>query len=101
MTDWYNLTAVNATGLVPLMQTINENYAGHQLGNVILVIIFFLTIISAQIFNNNTKINLMVSFFITFLFSVFFIIFRLTQPYSVFISFAGFVVSLVVAVWMK
>ena len=93
MSDWYNLTAVNATNILSLMQSENVLFMNNQLGNLLLIAIFFISFISFMMFNNNPKLNFMFSSGIVAVLSVILRILTLTPDFTPYFCWAVFAVS--------
>jgi len=99
--SWYNLTAVNASGILPITQSVNELYMFFQLGNIILMVIFFIPFISFTLYNKNPKLNMMFASFGVAIFSIFFRIFNLVPDYTPFFWWALFAVSIMTVTFTK
>lgn len=93
MSDWYNLTAINATDVLALMQSENEIFLYHQMGHLLLIAIFFISFISFMIFNNNPKLNLMYSSGIIAVLSVILRILDLTPDFTPYFCWAIFALT--------
>lgn len=98
---WFNLSNINATGILPITQSVNNTLMFNQLGNIILIVIFFISYMSFMLFNNNPKINLMFSSFGVALFSIFFRIFGLVPDFTPFFCAGLFAVTLMVVIFNK
>lgn len=91
--SWYNLTAINASGVLPLMQTVRTNYFS-PLGDVIILMIFFISFISFNHYNNNPKLNFMFSSSAIALFSLFLSIFGLISDITPYLCWGLFAISI-------
>lgn len=100
MTAWYNLTAVNASGVLPLVQSVRTLYF-NPLGDMILLIIFFVSFISFNHYNNNPKLNFMFSSFAVGLFSLFFRVLSLVSDYTPFLAWGTFALSIAIVTLTK
>lgn len=97
----YNLTAINASGILPLIQTVNSNYALGGLGTILLIVIFAIAMYSFTLYHNDIVQNWTVSSFALALFSTFFMVFQLTTGYVVFIAWSMFAIGMMVWVFTK
>lgn len=98
---WYNLTAVNASNVLVLTQSVDNLFMYHQLGNLILMVLFFISFLSMLYFNNNPKINIVASSFLVAIMSIAFNILGLAHSSTVFVCWGIFAVSLAVLVFTK
>ena len=98
---WYNLTNINATGILPIVQSVNNTLMLNQLGNILLIVIFFISYMSFMLFNNNPKLDLMFSSFSIALFSIFFRIFSLVPDFTPFLCVGLFAVTLMIVIFNK
>lgn len=92
---WYNLTAVDATNILTFAQSINESFMFNQLGNLLLVVIFFISFISLNLYYNDPKFNLAVASFVVAVFSVMFFIFNFVPGATPFICWGIYALALV------
>lgn len=100
MIDWYNITAINASGVLPLVQTVRELYF-NPLGDMMLMVIFFVSFISFNHFNNNPKLNLMFASFAIAVFSLFFRVFNIISDYTPFLTWGMFGLSIAIVTLTK
>ena len=91
--QWYNLTKVNATNALTLTRSVKELYF-NPLGDVLLLMIFFISFNSFNHFNNNPRLNMMFSSFAIAIFSVMFRLFDLCSDFTPFFCWGLFAVSI-------
>ena len=94
---WYNITNVNMSGIVPMVQTTNSVFLFHMFGNVILLVVFFVCFRSFTFFNNNPRTNIMYSMLIMAVLSILLNLLSLVPTATVFICWLAFAVATVVA----
>lgn len=99
--QWFNITDIDATGILPVAQGINEIFMFNQLGNILLIVIFFISYISFMSFNNNPKLNLMFSSFGIAIFSIFFRIFGIVPDFTPFFCIGLFAVTTLIVIFTK
>jgi len=92
---WYNLTAVNASGVLPLMQSVRDLYF-NPLGDGILLMIFCISFISANHYNNNPKLNLMYASFGVAIFSLFLSIFQMVSDFTPYLCWGLFAITIAI-----
>lgn len=98
--SWYNLTAVNASGVLPIVQSVRNLYF-QPLGDVILLVIFFVSFVSFNHFNNNPKLNLMFSAFGIAIFSLFLSVFGLVSDFTPYFCWGFFAITIAIVTLTK
>lgn len=98
--SWYNLTAINASGVLPLTKSVRNLYF-EPLGEVILLIVFFVSFISFSYFNSNPKLNFMFSSFAIAIFSLFLSILGLVQDFTPYFCWGFFALTIAIVALNK
>jgi len=95
--DAYNLSAMgNTTGIVPLMQTINENLMFHFFGIGILLTVFLISLFAfLHSTGGNTSKSLAASSFICFAISLLLVVMELISGYVVYLTLVMSAISIV------
>lgn len=102
MTAWYNLTAINATNPLAMAQSLNvDGWMNGQIGNLILMTLFFISFISFMHFNNNPKLNIMFSSFAIAIISVILRLLSLVPDFTPFFCWGLFAVSSMIVIFTK
>lgn len=100
MNGWYNLTLVNASNVLVMTQSIKDQYFT-PLGDMILLLIFFVTFISFTHYNNNPKINFVASSFIISMLSLIFAVLGLVYNWTPYLCWGVFAVSIAILTMTK
>ena len=93
----YNLTQINGSGYVALMGSVNNILLFHQLGNLILLSLFIILIMSFIKNGNSIKFSLAAASFVTFIICSFLRIINLVNDLTFYIctfAFATFIMLL-------
>lgn len=85
MAFWYNMTIVDASNILTFIQTTNDSFVQSQLGHLILLSIFFISLISFSFTERDVKYNLVVSMFAVAIFSILFRILQLVPDMTPFV----------------
>lgn len=95
---WYNLTAVNATGILPLAQSVSNLFLFEQLGNLILIMLFFITFLAFYMHDQSGLPDMMYSSFIIGIISFMFRYVNLVPDITVVIAWAMLAFSIFLVV---
>ena len=98
---WYNLTAIDAHNIVTLTQTINTEFMQNDLGNLILLMIFFITHISFSLFIDDPKVNLTAAASIVAILSIPMRLLSLTPDFTPFLCWGFFALNIVILMLSK
>lgn len=102
MVQWYNLTSINATNPLSMAQSLNvQGWMNGQIGNLILMAVFFISFISFMHFNNNPKLNMMSSCFAIAILSVILRLLSLVPDFTPFFCWGLFAVSGMIVIFTK
>ncbi len=93
---WYNLTAVDATNALTFTQDINTGFMQNDLGNLILIVIFFVSFISFSYYQDDTKLNLTAASSIIAILSIPLRLLSLTPDFTPFLCWGIFALNLVI-----
>lgn len=91
---WYNITAVDATNMLTLTQSVNDLFMNEQLGNILLIVIFAISYLSFTLYNDDPKMNITISLFAVALFSVLFRLLSLVPDFTPFLCWGLFALSI-------
>lgn len=97
---WWNVTKVNASNMLTMTQSVRELYF-NPLGDVILLMIFFISFISFNHYNNNPRLNMMYSSFAIAIFSIMFRLFNLSSDFTPFFCWGLFGLSIAIVTLTK
>lgn len=99
MTDWYNLTSIDGSNVLTLVQSINASDMGRgHIGIVMLIVVFIVAFYSFQLFIERTKVNITASFFAVAILSIGFRLINLVNDAVPFVSWGLFALSLAVLI---
>lgn len=101
MAQWYNLTGIDATNLLTFTQGINSEFMQNDLGNLILIIIFFITFISFSLYSDDVKINLTAASSIIAILSIPLRLLSLIPDFTPFLCWGLFALNLVIFLLSK
>lgn len=93
---WYNLTAVDATNMLTFTQDINTGFMQNDLGDIMLIIIFFITYISFSLYSDNTKVNMTAAASIIAVLSIPMRLLSLVPDFTPFLCWGLFALNLVI-----
>ena len=93
--SWYNLT-IDATNLLTFTQGINSEFMQNDLGNLFLIIIFFVSFISFSLYKDSPIINLTASSSIVAVLSIPLRLLSLTPDFTPFLCWGIFALNLVI-----
>jgi len=99
--EWYNLTSIDATNFLTFTQGINSEFMQNDLGNLILIIIFFVSFISFSYYNDDSKVNLAASSSIIAVLSIPLRLLSLVPDFTPFLCWGIFALNLVVLLISK
>lgn len=97
---WYNLTALNASSVLEITKSVKKLYF-NPLGEIILLMIYFISFISFTYFNNNPKLNFMFSSFAVAIFSIPLKVFNLISDITPFLCWGFFGLSIAIVTLTK
>lgn len=100
MAQWYNMTQVNGSSMLTIVQDV-QRYFFNPLGDVIILMIVIITMLTFQHFNNNYKINLMVSSFIGGILSMMMSFLGLVSDFTPYLMWGAFAISSAILVFTK
>jgi len=96
---WYNITALNGDNVLTFVVSTSDLFVKSSLGILILVVLFFVSFLNLNYYWNDTKMNLVISFFVVGLLGSFFSVISLVPIYIVIILVILFFMSLL-ALWL-
>lgn len=99
---WYNLTGVDATNILTFTQGINSQFMQNDLGNIILIMIFFISFIGFSLYNDNEPIqNLTASSSIVAVLSIPLSLLSLVPEFTPFLCWGIFALNLTILILSK
>ena len=98
--EWYNVTKVNASDMLTFTRSVRELYF-NPLGDMILLIIFFVSFQSFNHFNNNPRLNFMFCSFIIAMSSIFLRLMGLISDFTPFFAWGLFALAISVVAFTR